>query len=262
MKTERHIPTPPPATSADELMTDPVCGMTVDPRGTLGAGYDGRIFHFCSESCRARFLAAPEDYIREQPPPAGSELSPSRPSTGSSPAPAENNRKNPAHRTNPAGSWTSYIPLMIVIGLSLASAWAKQNAYPGPGDMRSGMHDFMGLFLVIFSMFKLFDLRGFADGFQMYDLLAKPFRPYAYIYPFIELSLGLGYLAAWNLPVVYGATIAVMLFGALGVVRALRKGLDLHCACMDTVLKVPLSTVALTEDLGMAAMAGIMRATA
>jgi hypothetical protein len=115
---------------------------------------------------------------------------------------------------------------------------------------------------VIFSMFKLFDLRGFADGFQMYDLLAKPFRSYAYVYPFIELSLGLGYLAAWNLPVVYGATIAVMLFGALGVVRALRKGLDLHCACMGTVLKVPLSTVALTEDLGMAAMAGIMWATA
>lgn len=120
------------------------------------------------------------------------------------------------------------------------------------------MHDFMGFFLVVFSMFKFFDLSGFADGFQMYDLLAKRFRPYAYVYPFVELGLGLGYLAQWHLPVIYGMTIAVTLFGAAGVIHALRRGLDVRCACMGTVLKVPLSTVALTEDLGMAAMAAAM----
>jgi hypothetical protein len=49
-----------------------------------------------------------------------------------------------------------------------------------------------------------------------------------------------------------------MVFGSLGVINALRKGLDLECACMGTVLKVPLSTVALIEDLGMAAMAAGM----
>lgn len=120
------------------------------------------------------------------------------------------------------------------------------------------MHDFMGFFLVVFSMFKFFSLEGFADGFQMYDLLAKPLRPYAYVYPFIELGLGLGYLAHWQPAVIYTATIAVMLFGSLGVFNSLRKGLDLECACMGTVLKVPLSTVALVEDLGMAAMAAAM----
>jgi hypothetical protein len=108
-------------------------------------------------------------------------------------------------------------------------------------------------------MFKFFNLEGFADGFQMYDLLAKPFRPYAYVYPFIELALGLGYLAHWRPGAVYAATVAVMLFGALGVVRALIRGLDIECACMGTVLSVPsLSTVALLEDLGMATMAGAM----
>jgi hypothetical protein len=34
----------------------------------------------------------------------------------------------------------------------------------------SWMHDFMGLFLVVLSMFKLFKPEGFADGFQVYDL--------------------------------------------------------------------------------------------
>jgi len=120
------------------------------------------------------------------------------------------------------------------------------------------MHDFMGLFLVMFSMFKFFNMEGFADGFQMYDLLARPVRLYAYLYPFVELGLGLGYLAHWHPALIYTATIGVMLFGSLGVFNALRKGLDLDCACMGTVLKVPLSTVALVEDLGMAAMAGAM----
>jgi hypothetical protein len=120
------------------------------------------------------------------------------------------------------------------------------------------MHDFMGVFLAVFSMFKFFDLSGFADGFQMYDLLAKPFRPYAYAYPFIELALGLGYLARWQPTWIYVATIAVMFFGAAGVVRALAEGLDIECACMGTVLHVPLSTVALLENVTMAAMAAGM----
>ena len=94
------------------------------------------------------------------------------------------------------------------------------------------MHDFMGFFLIVFSMFKFFDIEGFADGFQMYDLLAKPFRGYAYLYPFIELGLGLAYLAHVVPRFIYAATIAVMVFGSLGVLKALRKGLDLECACM------------------------------
>ncbi len=57
---------------------------------------------------------------------------------------------------------------------------------------------------------------------------------------------------------VYAVTIIVMIFGSIGVFRALFKGLDIECACMGTVLHVPLSTVALLEDLGMALMAAIM----
>ena len=116
----------------------------------------------------------------------------------------------------------------------------------------------MGFFLVVFALLKLFDLPGFADGFQMYDLLAKNFRPYAFVHPFIELALGLAYLAFWRPTTVYLATIIVLGFGALGVINALRRGLDINCACMGNTLKVPLSTVALVENLGMVAMALVM----
>lgn len=99
---------------------------------------------------------------------------------------------------------------------------------------------------------------GFADGFQKYDLIAKRYRPYALVYPFIELALGLAYLAHFNSVATNFALVIVMTIGTLGVLTALQKGLDVACACLGTVLKVPLSTVAVVEDVGMAVMAAIM----
>lgn len=153
---------------------------------------------------------------------------------------------------------TDYIPLLVIVSLTLLAACAHQVAYASTWKWMTWMHDFMGYFLVSFSMFKFFNMKGFADGSQMYDLLVKPFRPYAYVYPFLELGLGLGYLARWQPREIFASTVVLMLFGAAGVANALRKGLDLECACMGTVLKVPLSTVALLEDVGMAVMAATM----
>ncbi len=155
-------------------------------------------------------------------------------------------------------SWTDYLPLVVLIALAALVAGAKSVAYGPAAGATAWMHDFMGFFLVSFAMLKLFDPPGFADGFHMYDLLAKRVRAYGFVYPFIELGLGLGYLAFWRPDIVYPTTVVVMVFGASGVLAALARGLDVNCACMGTTLKVPLSTVALTEDLGMAAMAAWM----
>ncbi len=45
-------------------MTDPVCGMKVDPHTTKHrATYRGQTFYFCSERCREKFMAGPEQYL-------------------------------------------------------------------------------------------------------------------------------------------------------------------------------------------------------
>ena len=163
-----------------------------------------------------------------------------------------------SRQTGHSEGWRNYLPLLALLAVSLLAATALMRGSDFGSGAGRWMHHFMGFFLVIFSLLKLFDLPGFADGFQMYDLLAKRFRPYALIYPFIELALGLGYFSFWRPDIVYSVTVVVLGFGALGVIRSLQKGLDLECACMGTILKVPLSTVALTEDLGMAAMAAVM----
>jgi hypothetical protein len=195
---------------------------------------------FCSEKCLRGFEKNPEEYAD------GGEDE------------GEGGQDVKKRQEDRGKSWRDYVPLMVLVALTLGAAAAKQYAYSQPWDWPLWMHDFMGFFLIVFSMFKFFNMEGFADGFQMYDLLAKSFRPYAYIYPFLELGLGLGYLAWFQPTFIYTATVILMIFGSLGVFRALAKGLDVNCACMGSVLNVPLSTVALVEDLGMAAMALIM----
>jgi len=157
-----------------------------------------------------------------------------------------------------SSKFSQYAPLITIIALAALGSVALSGFDGFTADRL--MHLFMGLFLLQFSALKLFDVKGFAKGFARYDLLAMRFRPYGLVYPFLELVLALGYLAGgatW----VYIATFVLMGFGAVGVITALAKGLDTNCACLGTTLKVPLSTVAITENVSMAVMAIFMFTT-
>jgi len=160
--------------------------------------------------------------------------------------------------TDEPRSWKNYLPLITVVLLSALVAVALQKTSLPDLKAKAFAHDFMGMFLFMFSLFKLINVPGFADGFSMYDLLASRFRPYGLIYPFLELALSLAYLNRFALEVTYLVTVGLMGFGALGVFHALRKDMKINCACLGTVLNVPLSTVAVVEDLGMAGMALVM----
>lgn len=149
-----------------------------------------------------------------------------------------------------------YWPLLSLIVISILAASAI--FWKVDGKWTHWMHYFMGLFFVEFAMLKIFHLDAFADGFQMYDLIAKKTRIYAYIYPFIELGLGLAYLSFVFPLATYLITFIVMIVGSVGVIFSLRHGLKVNCACMGSILDVPLSTVTLTEDLGMGLMSLIM----
>jgi hypothetical protein len=122
---------------------------------------------------------------------------------------------------------------------------------------RPVMVNAMGIFLCLLAMFKFFDLKGFADGFQTYDIIAKQYRGYAYAYPVMELLLGLGYLRGLHLDFINLATIILMAVSAIGVFKGMKK-VGLSCACLGTALNVPLSTVSLVETVGMGLMALLM----
>lgn len=164
--------------------------------------------------------------------------------------------KKNSKNTSDSSSIKKYWPLFSLILVSLLAALSIN--WHLNGDMRTWMHYFMGIFLLIFSLLKIFHPVDFADGFRKYDIIAKKWKVYAYCYPLIELFLGLAFLSFFLPMLTYLVTMIILTVGAIGVINGLRQGLDINCPCMGTVLEVPLSTVTLTEDIGMALMALIL----
>jgi copper chaperone CopZ len=151
----------------------------------------------------------------------------------------------------------TYYPLALVIGFITLVAAITSRSHGDFNPMRFMPH-FMAGFFIAFSFFKLLDPRGFADSYSGYDLLAMRWKGYGFVYPFIELALGIGYLVeahAWWLNV---ATVAVMGFSLLGVLRAVLNKQKIRCACLGAVFNLPMSTVTIAEDALMIAMAALM----
>ncbi len=116
------------------------------------------------------------------------------------------------------------------------------------------MRVFMAGFFLVFSFFKLLNLQGFADSYVMYDVIARKFRPWAYLYAFIELGLGLAF--ALNIyPVIINAiTLVVMGVSIIGVLQTVLNKRSIQCACLGAVFNLPMSTVTIIEDGLMIAM--------
>lgn len=145
-------------------------------------------------------------------------------------------------------------PLLVVL-LYLVGGVLLRASIAGDFSFNSLMNNFMGGFLIIFSLFKLLNLPGFVAAYATYDLLASRSRTYGFTYPFIELTLGVAYFFSYLPLVVNSITLVLMTIGAIGVYQALRAGRKLQCACLGTALKLPMTKVTLVEDLAMGVMA-------
>jgi len=117
------------------------------------------------------------------------------------------------------------------------------------------MLDFMGLFYIVFSFFKLLDLKGFPATFQMYDPLAKVFPPYAWIYPFIETILGLCFLLRFQVQGALVATVIILGITTVGVTKTLLSKKQIKCACLGTALNLPMTKATFIENAIMLTMA-------
>lgn len=155
---------------------------------------------------------------------------------------------------------TTYYPLALLVAY-LLGVTALVELRAGSLDWMRAMATFMGGFFLAFSFFKLLDLRGFADSYGSYDLVARRWPAWAYAYPFVELLLGAAYVAGFQPVLTNVATLVVMTVGAAGVLRSLLGGQKIRCACLGTVFNLPMSTVTLAEDGLMAVMAAAMLLT-
>ena len=117
------------------------------------------------------------------------------------------------------------------------------------------MLDFMAMFFMVFSFFKLLDLKGFPASFSMYDPLAKKWAFYAKIYPFIELGLGILLLLRIFVPVALVITLVILGLTTTGVVQSLLSKRKIQCACLGTALKLPMTQATFIENTIMILMA-------
>lgn len=150
--------------------------------------------------------------------------------------------------------WRLYYPIFLIAGYITGVALINNITWPTI-EWNGFMHQFMAGFFLVFSAFKLLDIQGFAEGYATYDLLAKRWHNYGYIYPFLELSLAILYLTQWFPSETLIATILLMGFSTIGVINSLLKKQKIQCACLGTFIKVPLSSITLIEDLTMVIMA-------
>ncbi|MEQ9115774.1 MAG: glutaredoxin [Rickettsiales bacterium] len=114
---------------------------------------------------------------------------------------------------------------------------------------------FVGLSMCVLAILKLQNLDSFSNQFITYDLLAKRWLKYAYIYPFAEAFAGIGMVA--NIYMQYVATVSLFIgtIGAISVIKAVYiDKRELKCACVGGNSRVPLGFISLTENLAMVGM--------
>ncbi len=143
-------------------------------------------------------------------------------------------------------------PLLIILTyISIASILMNYKNW----NSSEAMLDFMGLFYIVFSFFKMLDLKGFPESFRMYDPLAKRLPIYGRIYPFIETGLGLMLLMRYEVKIALIITLFVLGVTTIGVTKTLLDKKSIRCACLGTVLKLPMTEATFIENIIMIVMA-------
>ncbi|WP_375290750.1 glutaredoxin family protein [Qipengyuania sp.] len=150
---------------------------------------------------------------------------------------------------------TSYQPVIAIF--SMAALLGLALSWYAFGELLTiqAAEWFVSLSMAFLAVQKLQDIRSFSTMFLNYDLLARRWVRYGFIYPFGE-ALAAVLMVAHALPII---SVPVALFigtvGAASVFKAVYiDKRELKCACVGGGSNVPLGFVSLTENLFMIGM--------
>jgi len=145
------------------------------------------------------------------------------------------------------GWFATYKPILLIFGYITVISVITVSSGNG-FNIWEAMRVFMSGFFLSFSFFKMLDLAGFAESYAMYDIVAKKFRPWGYIYAFVELALGIAFAANYQPLIVNYITLIVMSVSIIGVLQSVFNKRKIKCACLGAVFNLPMSTVTIIED--------------
>lgn len=147
----------------------------------------------------------------------------------------------------------TYKPLFTVFGYILIFSAAYQISL-GAFSAHLFMNHIMAGFFIGLSFFKFLDLKSFATAFANYDPLAKTWKGYGAVYPFIELGLGFLFIAGKFLLLANILTILILSVTTVGVYKKIRSNSNFQCACLGAGFNLPLSNITIFENLAMVVM--------
>ena len=151
----------------------------------------------------------------------------------------------------------SYKPLLLIV-LYLLGTTLLLEFSSGMFLIKTWMANFMAGFFLVFSFFKMLDIAAFAKAYQSYDIIAAKAKWYGYVFPFIELGLGIAYLLYSDNELTHLITAIVMFVSLIGVIKSVVQKSEIECACLGTVFNLPMSYVTIIEDGIMLVMALFM----
>lgn len=157
----------------------------------------------------------------------------------------------------PEQSIQTYKPLILIVAFIAGVTLLAQYPFAEFSAML-WMRHFMAGFFIVFAFFKLLNISGFANSYAMYDVIAQRWKSWGYIYPFVELALGIAYLINFNPLLTNVATLIILSIGTIGVVKSNLNKRSIQCACLGEVFNLPMSKVTIVENVSMLVMAGFM----
>lgn len=160
-----------------------------------------------------------------------------------------------------AKSWIgTYKPILLIFGYIVGVTILIEIA-GGTLIWHRWMGHFMAGFFLVFSFFKLLNLKGFAESYSMYDIVAQKWKGWGYVYAFTELALGIAFLTGFSPLVTNAVTFIVMTASIVGVLQSVLNKRKIKCACLGDVFNLPMTTVTVIEDALMIGMSAIMLLT-
>ncbi len=153
----------------------------------------------------------------------------------------------------------SYRPVIVLFSVTALMALAASYASTGIVFTTQTLSWFISFSMSVLALLKLQNVEGFSTMFLNYDLLAKRWVPYSYIYPFAEALAGILMIAGGFRWISIPVALFIGTIGAISVFKAVYiEKRELKCACVGGDSNVPLGFISLTENLMMIGMAMAM----
>jgi hypothetical protein len=150
---------------------------------------------------------------------------------------------------NPDRKCSSWFPVIAMIAVSALVAEVLFISYGLVFSI-----NFLGLLLILFALVKLFDIDTFVHRFSQYDLISSRVKIYGFLFPVIELVLGLAYLGGYNPRITSYALFGVGVISTLGLLVNFKHRDRLYTASLGSIGKMPLTTMTLLENVLMIGM--------